>query len=433
MEAVGTITEEGNPWWPARVWQGMKTLSLPLNHRSRRSLLPRAKRARMLLGLDHSREFMASVFGQDLHTLRVLSLANGVAGVLNAAALSVHAIGQAYAQLADVKPKSGIKQVDRMLSNQGIEVDEVLRLWVQYVVGDHPSIVIALDWTDFELDDHTTLCAYLVTTHGRAMPLAWKTVRKSQLKKQQTKLEEQLVQKLHAWIPAQVGVTLVADRGFGKRELYRLLESLHWDFVIRFRENIAVAHEGTTKPAAQWVAPNGHPRILVDAQVTGKRTEVPAVVTVKAKRMKEAWCLATSLRSAKAAEVVKLYSRRFSIEETFRDTKDLHFGMGLSATHIHDAGRRDRLLLLVAIAHTLLTLLGAASEASGLDAYLKANTVKRRTHSLYRQGLYWYGCLPTMRDEWFERLITAFDRIVREHRFFSHFFAHQGPAPEASE
>ncbi|MBN1609405.1 MAG: hypothetical protein JW940_22435, partial [Polyangiaceae bacterium] len=29
----------------------------------------------------------------------------------------------------------------RMLSNQGIEVDEVLRLWVQYVVGDHPSIV----------------------------------------------------------------------------------------------------------------------------------------------------------------------------------------------------------------------------------------------------------------------------------------------------
>jgi hypothetical protein len=106
-------------------------------------------------------------------------------------------------------------------------------------------------------------------------------VHKSQLKTQQTKLEEQLVQ-LHAWIPEQVGVTLVADRGFGKRELYRLLESLHWDFVIRFRENIAVAHEGTTKPAAQWVAPNGHAWILVEAQVTGKRTEVPAVVTVKA-------------------------------------------------------------------------------------------------------------------------------------------------------
>jgi hypothetical protein len=27
------------------------------------------------------------------------------------------------------------------------------------------------------------------------------------------------------------------------------------------------------------------------------------------------------------------------------------------------------------------------------------NTVKRRTHSLYRQGLYWYDCIPTMRED----------------------------------
>jgi hypothetical protein len=42
------------------------------------------------------------------------------------------------------------------------------------------------------------------------------------------------------------------------------------------------------------------------------------------------------------------------------------------------------------------------------------NTVKRRTHSLYRQGLYWYDCIPTMREDWLRRLMTAFDRIVRE-------------------
>ncbi len=221
--------------------------------------------------------------------------------------------------------------------------------------------------------------------------------------------------------------------GFGKQELYKLLESINWDYAIRFRDNIVVTHEGERKAAAEWVAPNGRTRMLIGAQVTKRRTDVPAVVTVKAKNMKEPWCLATTLRSAAAADVVKLYSRRFTIEETFRDTKDLTFGMGLSSTHIRDADRRDRMLMLVAIAHTLLTLLGAASEACGMDMYLKANTVKRRTHSLYRQGLYWYGCLPTMRDEWFERLITAFDRIVREHAFFSHFFTQLGPAPEASK
>ena len=383
--------------------------------------------------MKRSRELMDEMLGEDLHALRVLSLANGVVGVLVAATLSIHAIGQAYARLAGIKPKSGVKQFDRLLSNVGIDLDIVQQRWVEYVVGNHPSILVAMDWTDFDDDDHTTLCAYLVTTHGRAMPLAWKTVKKSRLKTHQTALEEEMIERLHGWIPPTTGVTLLADRGFGKQELYRLLESYHWDYVIRFRDNILVECDGETKPGAAWVAPNGHARRLDGAKVTCDRTEVPAVVTVKAKRMKDPWVLATTLRNMKAKDIVKLYGRRFSIEETFRDTKDVHFGMGLSATHIRDAGRRDRLLFLVAVAHTLLTLLGAASEESGLDAYLKVNTVKKRTHSLYRQGLYWYGCLPTMRDDWFERLITAFDRIVREHEFFSLFFAQTGPTPEASE
>ena len=57
--------------------------------------------------------------------------------------------------------------------------------------------------------------------------------------------------------------------------------------------------------------------------------------------------------------------------------------MGLSATHVHSAPRRDRLLLLAAVAQALLTLVGAAGEACGLDRSLKANTVKTRTMSLY--------------------------------------------------
>ena len=86
---------------------------------------------------------------------------------------------------------------------------------------------------------------------------------------------------------------------------------------------------------------------------------------------------------------------RFTIEETFRDEKDIHFGLDLSATHIKNCQRRDRLLFLVAIAHALLTLLGAASEETGLDRTLKANTAKKRTLSLFRQGLYWYHAMST--------------------------------------
>jgi len=41
----------------------------------------------------------------------------------------------------------------------------------------------------------------------------------------------------------------------------------------------------------------------------------------------------------------------------------------------------------------------------------------------FRQGLYWYHAMPTMRDAWLEQLIVAFNRIVADHRVFREIFA----------
>jgi hypothetical protein len=371
----------------------------------------------------YARKLVEQVFREDMHAARVLSLANGVIGVLHAAVLAVHAIGQAYAKVANIQPKSGVKQIDRLLSNDGFVMAQILKSWVAFVVGVRKDIVVVLDWTDFEKDDHATLAAYLVTRHGRATPLAWHTVQKSTLEGKRNGYEYDLVEQLHGCIDKDVEITLLADRGFGDQKLYDYLSFLGWDFVIRFRGCIVVeSATGEAKPAKEWLPASGRATMLRDARVTENRARVPAVVVVHAPKMKEAWCLATSLAEKKASEIVSRYGRRFTIEETFRDQKDLHFGMGLSATHIRDALRRDRLLLLAAIAHALLTLLGAASEEAGLDRYFKGNTVKRRTHSLFRQGLYWYDCMPTMREDWLVPLITAFDRIVREHAVFREIF-----------
>jgi hypothetical protein len=372
---------------------------------------------------QYARSLVEQVFREDMHAARVLSLANGVVGVLHAAVLAVHAIGQAYAKVANIQPKSGVKQVDRFLSNEGFVMAQILKSWVPFVVGVRKKIVVVLDWTDFDGDDHATLAAYLVTRHGRATPLVWRTVQKSTLEGKRNAYEYDLIEQLHGYLDKDVEITLLADRGFGDQKLYDYLSFLGWDFVIRFRGCIVVeSATGEAKPAKDWVPANGRARTLRDARVTKNRARVPAVVVVRASKMKEAWCLATTLVTKKASEVVKLYGKRFTIEETFRDEKDPHFGMGLSATHIRDAQRRDRLLLLAAIAYALLTLLGAASEEGGLDRYFKGNTVKRRTLSLYRQGLYWYDCIPTMREDWLAPLMTAFDRIVREHAVFCEIF-----------
>jgi hypothetical protein len=193
--------------------------------------------------------------------------------------------------------------------------------------------------------------------------------------------------------------------------------------VIRFRQDIYVTNKaGLCMPAREWLSPTGRAKKIPGAKVTQDQAEVGAVVCVHDKRMKEPWCLATSRTDLGAQGIVRLYGRRFTIEENFRDTKDLRFGLGLSATHIGDCERRDRLLLLVALAQGLLTLLGAACEETGLDRKLKANTVKRRTHSLFRQGSYWYECIPTMREEWLRPMMEAFGRLLLDQEIFREVF-----------
>jgi hypothetical protein len=368
-------------------------------------------------------QFVQKLFAHDLHAKRVLSLASGVVGILYAAAVGIHAIGQGLALARGLEPKHAIKQVDRMLSNIGIDPAALTRAWVAFVLGQRPQATVALDWTDFEADDQMTCSLNLISTHGRATPLVWKTIQKSQLKSHQGPVEDEVIQRLQDLVPLHVHITLLADRGFGDQRRYDFLESMGWDYIIRFREDILVTDaNGVSKPAGQWLLPTGRARMLKGVKVTQDEAEVPAVVVVHDKRMKEIWCLATSRTDLGAKPVVALYGRRFTIEENFRDTKDLRFGLGLSATHIGDCQRRDRLLLMVALAQGLLTLLGAASEEVGLDRKLKANTVKRRSHSLFRQGLYWFQCIPTMREEWLRPLMEAFGRLLVRQPIFNEVF-----------
>jgi len=53
-------------------------------------------------------------------------------------------------------------------------------------------------------------------------------------------------------------------------------------------------------------------------------------------------------------------------------------------------------------------MLGVAGEVLGYDRYLKSNTTKRRTHSLFRQGCMLYELIPTNAAG----AIAAVDRTV---------------------
>jgi hypothetical protein len=360
------------------------------------------------LAVAQATHLIDQMTGESLHAKRILSLTHAVVGVIHAVSASIHAIGIGLAVAAGLHPKHAIKQVDRLLSNTALNVWALFVDWVPPVLATQREIVVALDWTEFAADGHATVAVYLVTRHGRAMPLVWRTVPTRQLKGQRNECEDSVLLRLHEVVPAGVRVTVLADRGFGDQGLYQLLASFGFDFVIRFRGNVTVhSATGEARPATAWVPTNGHIRQLRGATVTED-----AVVCVKAKGMKQPGCLA--VRGAyTGTAAVKLYGRRFTIEEAFRDTKDARYGLGLSATHIGDPRRRDRLLLICAMAMALLTVLGAAGESLGMDRMLKANTVKRRTHSLFRQGCYYYAAIPMMPIERLQPLVERFAEYVR--------------------
>lgn len=380
--------------------------------------------SRPIKRIDFVHDFLAGIFADDLHAKRVASLANGALGVMTSASLAVSIIGHSLAQARGLLGKHAIKQVDRLLSNQGIVVWDMFAAWVTQIVGQRKAIVVAMDWTDFDADDQTTLALNLVSNHGRATPLLWLTVLKDELKDSRNDFEDLCLARLAESLPDGVAVTILADRGFGDTKLFGFLETLGFDYVIRFRGNIHVtAADGETRAAAAWVGKGGRARKLRAAEVTAGRHKVGAVVCVHARDMKAAWCLAASNAEATAREITNHYARRWTIEPGFRDTKDLRFGMGLGVLRIADPQRRDRLLLLNAFAIVLLTLLGAAGESLGMDRHLKVNTAKRRTHSLFRQGCLLYELIPNMPDVRLRPLVARFSEYINQHAALNQTFS----------
>jgi hypothetical protein len=187
------------------------------------------------LSHERVRDFLDPILGADLHAKRIASLADATTGALCAASLAVCAIGAGPAAANGLNPKHAGKQVDRMLSNPDIDLDAIFPLWVSYVVGGRDASAVALGRTDFDADGQATLLLSTLSAHGRATPLLWQSVEK---------------------------------RG----------EELHFDYVIRFRGNIAVTASGETRSAAAWVRPGGRALTLPGVAVTAERYQVGSVV-----------------------------------------------------------------------------------------------------------------------------------------------------------
>jgi len=207
------------------------------------------------------RAFIGELYGPNPHAKRIASLAGATLGVTRAASLAVAVIGHALAQARGLVTKHAVKQVDRLLSNDGVDVWDSFARWVPHQIGERRDALVAMDWTDFDHDDQATLVLSLVTGHGRAAPLLWLSVWKDELAEQRNDFEDARLRRRAELVPAGRRVTILADRGFGDQRLFAFLPALGFGHVIRFRGNTRVTDaDGRTRPAAEWVGKGGRAR-----------------------------------------------------------------------------------------------------------------------------------------------------------------------------
>jgi hypothetical protein len=157
--------------------------------------------------------------------------------------------------------------------------------------------------------------------------------------------------------------------------------------------------------------------VLRGARVTAEGQPVPIVVCVQQQEMKAPWLLASSRSDLTGTAIKHLYSKRFTVEETFRDVKNPRLGLGLKQTVMERNDRRDALFLLAVLAHTLLTLLGKAGEELGMDRWLGAT--RPRQYSRFRQGQMLFDLIPTMEPRRLRTLLQRFGQLLRAHALLS--------------
>ncbi len=345
--------------------------------------------------------FLLKQYESHVHVKTLGSLSDTVMGALTSQSLQPSKMGDGLAAAKGLKPKHAKKQVDRLLSNKNVEIGYFQNTCAGLLIGNRKRIYVAMDWTVFAKDAQMTITLRLVTTHGRATPLLWKTVSSKDLKGNKNKYLYGLLDELRKIVPFDCQVVILADREFGTLNcMIKIKEKLEFDYILRIKRNFTVIDKHAVKKLAyEWLNMK-EATCIDDAKITVKNYPVKKVVICKEPGMKEMWCLASSLSDIATQTILNLYGKRWTTETSYRDEKDIYFGMGLKKSRIHDTERRDRILLISAIVIILLTLIGAASEAVGFDKYLKANTVKKRTHSLFAQGRLILKLLPKMPEEW---------------------------------
>jgi hypothetical protein len=307
--------------------------------------------------------WVLSVCAPFLRLSQAKTLSRLVAAAMVSPTASTAAIGRGMLGRA----KHAIKRVCRFVANDRVEVGEAMTGVVRRLTGKRKRrLTLALDWVDVR--QMQTLMAAAVVK-GRAVPILWSSCRKHVYDGHHSRnaFEESLLLLLLSMLPKGVKITLLADRGFGRTELARFCQNHGLRYVIRIQPNVHIRCRSFTGKLCDYPVRKGICKLLKsvayrqDNQVS-QNIVVRWIRDLPTKR-DNPWFLMTDLPDSPAA-ISRLYGRRMSCEQLFRDLKSKRNGYHLRDTRITDPARLDRLLLILTLAYLLLIGIGLHLKAT---------------------------------------------------------------------
>jgi len=307
---------------------------------------------------------------KDLRPTQQATITQVVCGMLTCRSLCLAEIARCFETVVEFV--HNLKRVFRYVDNQRIAETQSKELVASRLIHqlrrrlklapDKP-VEIIIDWTS--VGDYQVLSA-LVGVKGRAVPVLQWAVRKWEFETSQNKLEEQFLQSLRHSIAGSEKALIVADRGFGRTDLFRFLKSLGFSYVIRVKGDVCIQCRGYTGKLKEYPLRVGQTFKLskVRYHKTKRYTLHLALNCARIAGKISTWLLATDL-PLQARQIVEIYRRRFWCEESFRDQKQ---EFGLEAIRVQEARRVENLLLALAIVFLMLAVIGLRGEKLGYAA-----------------------------------------------------------------
>lgn len=271
-----------------------------------------------------------------------------------------------YLSHRDCKARAHMERLSYFLHNPQINAERfyepLLRYVVQAFAGE--SVLLTLDTS--MLWDHFCLVEVCFVWGGRSLTLA-QTVLEHGSATVGFEQYQPVLEAAKRVLPAQVKVTLLADRGFEHGNLLRWLEQQHWSWAIRVKSDLKVSlANGCHQPVEQLLPPLGQAFLFEQVQVLDDIT--CHLATAHVPHTQEAWAVLSDLPPS--LQTFALYGKRFGgIEPHFKDYKSAGFDVVKSG--LRTAAALTCLVMLLDCATLIALMLGMllvkAGERSQLD------------------------------------------------------------------